>query len=107
VEVVERVVHVPVERTHTPRHREWPELLRELAALLDSGRIYQRDLPHLGAALSLALAAYERHPTASTRARTLPPSSLPQPSSNLRHASGVYPMADLLTTIRLSFAALP
>jgi hypothetical protein len=68
VEVVERVVHVPVERAHTPCHREWPELLRELAALLDSGRIYQRDLPHLGAALSLALAAYERHATASTRA---------------------------------------
>ena len=57
VEVVERVVHVPVERAHTPCHREWPELLRELAALLDSGRIHQRDLPHLGAALSLALAA--------------------------------------------------
>ena len=68
VEIVERVVHAPVERAELPRHGDWPDLLRELATQLDSGRIYLGDLPDLGAALSVALAAYERRPTASTRA---------------------------------------
>src|SRR5205823_4316477 len=68
VEVVERVVNVPVEHARTPRHGEWPELLRDLAAQLDSGRIYPRDMPHVGAALSLALAAYRHLP--GTRSST-------------------------------------
>ncbi len=68
MEIVERVVHAPVEHAELPRHGGWPDLLRELATQLDSGRIYLRDLPDVGAALSVALAAYERHPSASTRA---------------------------------------
>ncbi len=47
------------------RRSQSPDLLRELATQLDSGRIYLRDLRDLGAALSAALAAYERHPSAS------------------------------------------
>jgi hypothetical protein len=68
VEIVERVVYAPVEHAELPRHGDWPDLLRELATQLDSGRIYLRDMPDVGAALSVALAAYERHPSASTRA---------------------------------------
>jgi hypothetical protein len=62
VQVVERVVHVPVERHSTPRHGDWPGLLRELTAQLDSGRIYPRDLPDLTNALTDLLDAYQRHP---------------------------------------------
>jgi hypothetical protein len=58
VEVVERVVHVAVERERKPRHREWPPLLHELAAQLVAGRIYARDLPDLGDALANVFAAY-------------------------------------------------
>jgi hypothetical protein len=60
VEVVERVVRVPVERERTPRHGDWPPLLRELAAQLDSGRIYFRELPELGEAMAAVLTAYRR-----------------------------------------------
>ena len=68
MEIVERVVHAPVEHPELPRHGDWPDLLRELAAQLDSGRIYPRDLLDLGSALSVALAAYQRHPSAPARA---------------------------------------
>jgi hypothetical protein len=60
VEVVERVVRVPVERERTPRHGDWLPLLDELAAQLDSGRIYFRELPELGEALSSVLTAFRR-----------------------------------------------
>jgi hypothetical protein len=60
VEVVERVVRVPVERERTPRHGDWPSLLLELVTQLDSGRIYFRELPELGEALSAVLTAYRR-----------------------------------------------
>jgi hypothetical protein len=60
VEVVERVVRVPVERERTPRHGDWPPLLRELAAQLDSGRIYFRELSELGEAMAAVLTAYRR-----------------------------------------------
>jgi hypothetical protein len=66
VKIVERVVHAPVEHAELPRHGDWPEVLRELATQLDSGRVYPRDLPDLGAALSVALAAYQRHPSTPT-----------------------------------------
>jgi len=69
VQVVERVVHVPVERHSTPRHGQWPGLLRELTAQLDSGRIYPRDLPDLTNALTDLLDAYQRHPYIRTARR--------------------------------------
>lgn len=58
VEVVERVVHVPAEPP--PRRDDWPAQLRQLAALLDTGRIYSRDLPELERALEQPTAAYQR-----------------------------------------------
>lgn len=60
VEVVERVVEVPVERDRVPRRNEWPALLRELVAQLDTGQIYARDLPGLSAALDELLTAVRR-----------------------------------------------
>ena len=60
VEVVERVVRVPVERERTPRHGDWLPLLHELATQLDCGRIYFRELPELGEALSSVVTAYRR-----------------------------------------------
>jgi hypothetical protein len=60
VEVVERVVQVPVARDLAPRRDEWPTLLRKLTAQLDAGRIYARDLPDLGTALNDLTAAYNR-----------------------------------------------
>lgn len=60
VEVVERVVEVPVARQPTPRREQWPVLLRELTTQLDDGRIYARDLPDLGAVLNDLVDAYNR-----------------------------------------------
>ena len=40
----------------------WPETLGTLAAQLDSGFIYDRDLVTLSKALADVLAAYQRHP---------------------------------------------
>ncbi|PZS16068.1 MAG: hypothetical protein DLM57_11270 [Pseudonocardiales bacterium] len=60
VEVVERVVAVPFARERIPLREEWPGLLRELAAQLEDGRIYARDLPNLGSALNDLAAAYNR-----------------------------------------------
>lgn len=60
VEVEERVVRVVVERKGTPRHDEWAPLLRELAAQLDAGRIYSRDISEVAAALGDANAAFQR-----------------------------------------------
>jgi hypothetical protein len=60
VEVVERLVEVPVARESTPRRADWPPLLVELAAQLDDGRIYARDLPDLGPVLSDLIAAFNR-----------------------------------------------
>jgi hypothetical protein len=50
VEVVERRVEtrVPLE----PTRRDWPRLLGELAGQMDDGRVYDRDLPALGRALT-------------------------------------------------------
>ena len=60
VEIVERVLQVPVYRLRTPRHGEWSALLDELSAQLDSGRIYQRDLEQLRESLASVLAAVHR-----------------------------------------------
>ncbi len=60
VHVVERWVKVraPV----TPTRRDWVALLSELARQLDDGRIYDRDLATLTAALRTVLAAHSRRP---------------------------------------------
>lgn len=60
VQVVERLVEVPVVRERTPGREEWAALLRELTTQLDDGRIYARDLPELGTALTDLIAAYNR-----------------------------------------------
>jgi hypothetical protein len=60
VEVVERVVEVPVAHEGAPRREQWPPLLRELTAQLYDGRVYARDLPDLGAVLGDLVAAYNR-----------------------------------------------
>jgi hypothetical protein len=44
------------------RRKQWPALVRELAAQLDAGRVYARDLPDLGTALNELNAAYRRRP---------------------------------------------
>lgn len=69
VEVVERVVAVPIESDRTPRREEWPVLLRELTAELDDGRIYARDLPDLATALTDLVAAYNRRYNSGRRRR--------------------------------------
>jgi hypothetical protein len=60
VEIVERVVEVPVARERTPRREEWPALLRELTAQVDAGRIYTRDLPELTRTLDQLTTAIQR-----------------------------------------------
>lgn len=56
VQIVERRVQVPTRQPLT-RH-DWPQALAELAAQLNDGRIYDRDLAGLSAALDAVLAAY-------------------------------------------------
>jgi hypothetical protein len=61
VQIVERRVQVPAPQPLT--RRDWPRALAELAAQLDDGRIYDRDLAGLSIALDAVLAAYHRrHP---------------------------------------------
>jgi hypothetical protein len=62
VQLVERAIATPVERVRMPRHSEWPDVLRELAAQLDDGRIYARELPNLDRALADVEAALHRQP---------------------------------------------
>ncbi len=58
VQVVKRRVEVPVP---TPlSRRAWPTTLQELAGQLDDGRIYDRDLAALAAALEKVLGMFER-----------------------------------------------
>lgn len=70
IQVVERVVQAseppPTART-IPTHGEWAPLLRELAAQLDAGRIYRRDLPDLTKAVATLFSAFDRHPSTPTR----------------------------------------
>jgi hypothetical protein len=46
----------------TPTRRDWAPLLLELARQLDDGRVYDRDLRDLGAALRIVRQAYDRRP---------------------------------------------
>ena len=60
VHVVERQVEVRVPAA--PTRRDWARLLTELTRQLADGRVYDRDLPELAAALGAVLAAYSRRP---------------------------------------------
>ncbi len=65
IQIVERLVQAPAPpapEQPSPTPIDWPETLGALAAQLDSGRIYDRDLVTLSKALSNVFAAYERHP---------------------------------------------
>ena len=65
VEVVERRVEVPTQMI--PTRRDWGSLLAELARQLEDGRVYERDLPGLGVALSTVLDAFHRRPSVRDR----------------------------------------
>ena len=66
IEIVDRVIEVDrpvtrlVEVTVAPRGARWPAALADLASQLDSGRVYDRDLPGLADALREVLAALDR-----------------------------------------------
>ena len=57
-----------------PTRRDWVRLLTELTRQIDDGRVYDRDLPELAAALGCVLAAYNRRPYVRDRSvRGTPP----------------------------------
>ncbi len=58
VEVVERRIKIPVPLS--PTRRDWPRVLAELAAQLEDGRLYDRDLAPLATAMATAVAALRR-----------------------------------------------
>jgi hypothetical protein len=60
VEVVERIVQVPVEVRRMPRHDEWSAVLAELVAQLETRRIYDRELAELGDVLAKVLVTFRR-----------------------------------------------
>jgi hypothetical protein len=60
VQVIERRVEVPVPAA--PKRADWPALLRELAHQIDHGRIYDRDLDDLAAAINAVVDACVRRP---------------------------------------------
>lgn len=70
--VIDRVIEVEKTReivrdvpiTSTPKTAtEWADLLGELTARIDAGRVYARDLPVLAPALEALVAAYNRRHT--------------------------------------------
>ena len=61
VKVVERRVEVPVPAS--PKRADWPALLHELARQIDDGRVYDRDLDELAAAINAVVDACIRRPT--------------------------------------------
>ena len=70
VQVVDRAVEVDrlvtvvqeVPVTTIPKGAEWPAALSQLATALDTGRVYDRDLPALSQALADVADALERRP---------------------------------------------
>ena len=70
VQVVDRVVEVDrlvtvvqeVPVTTVPKGAAWPAALAQLAAALDTGRVYDRDLPALAQALAGVADALDRRP---------------------------------------------
>jgi hypothetical protein len=75
VRIVERRVEIPAQQpapstaTLQLRHQHWVEVLDELASQLDSGAIYDRDLPELTGGLNRALEAFGRRAYVRQRAR--------------------------------------
>jgi hypothetical protein len=63
VRVVERLVEIPT--PIAPRRLDWSHVLRDLARQLEDGRIYDRDLLTLAAALNAVTDAYNRRPFVS------------------------------------------
>ena len=74
VRIVERRVEIPAQQPAPSaanprlRHQHWVGVLDELAAQLDNGAIYDRDLPELTGALNRALEAFGRRPYVRQRA---------------------------------------
>ena len=70
IQVVDRVVEVDrlvtvvqeVPVTTVPKGAAWPAALAQLAAELDTGRVYDRDLPALAEALAGVADALDRRP---------------------------------------------
>ena len=56
--VVERAVKVPTVRP--PRRHEWPAVLEQLVAQIDTGTVYERDLPGIETALLDVVGALKR-----------------------------------------------
>src|SRR5665648_802659 len=77
VQVVDRVVEVDrlvtvvqeVPVTTVPKGAEWPAALAQLATALDTGRVYDRDLPALAQALADVADALDRRPVWRLRSR--------------------------------------
>jgi len=77
VQVVDRVVEVDrlvtvvqeVPVTTVPKGAEWPAALAQLATALDTGRVYDRDLPALAQALADVADALDRRPGWRLRTR--------------------------------------
>lgn len=67
VQVVERRIEVRVPAA--PSRRDWPRLLGELADQLDDGRVYDRDLPDMAAALGSVVQAHRRRAEHAGRVR--------------------------------------
>ena len=84
IQVLERRVEIPT--PVAPLAGTGRRLLGELAHQLDDGRVYDRDLPELTAALSAVLAAYSRRPYVrdrrSQRHAALPPVATPRRESS-------------------------
>lgn len=70
IQVVDRVVEVDrlvtvvqeVPVATVPKGAEWPELLAQLTTALDTGRVYDRDLPAVAQALAGVADALDRRP---------------------------------------------
>lgn len=62
VQVVDRRIEIPATPSVAtpPRHQQWAPLLKELAKQLDTGAIYDRDLPELTTAIADLLTALHR-----------------------------------------------
>jgi hypothetical protein len=77
VQVVDRVVEVDrlvtvvqeVPATTVPKGAEWAAALAQLATALDTGRVYDRDLPALAQALAEVADALDRRPGWRLRTR--------------------------------------
>jgi len=67
VEVVDRVVQVDRPVASAPHGPEWPAVLAQLVAQLDTGRVYDRDLPAMAQGLAEVAAALDRRPGSRRR----------------------------------------